>query len=82
MNVAVTAKIKAIVAGVSLAVTNLLVNYAQGGTPLPLDANGQLDWGTLLVNLLTIVVGTGAVYQIPATGYVAPADKLGRHEKP
>lgn len=80
MNTAVTARIKAILAFASLAVTNLLVNYTQGGTPLPLGDNGQLNWGTLLVNLLTVVGGTGLVYTIPATGYVAPADK-GRHEK-
>lgn len=73
-NRTVSSRIKAILAFVSLIVTNLLGNYAHNDNPLPIDGNtGQLNWVTLLVNLLTTAVGTGAVYQWPAYGYVPPA---------
>lgn len=78
-NTAISSRIKAILAFVSLIVTNLLTNYAHNDNPLPIDENtGQLNWATLLINLLTTVIGAGVVYQWPAYGYVPPATP-GKH---
>lgn len=55
---------KAVIAFVALVLTNLLMNYASGSTPLPLDSTGhQLDWFKLLVNVISVVGGTTGVHQ-------------------
>jgi uncharacterized membrane protein YphA (DoxX/SURF4 family) len=67
--------VKAILAFASLVITNLLTNYASNGTPLPLTDDGQLSWGTLLINLATTAAGTFSVYQWPNK-------PTGKHAKP
>jgi hypothetical protein len=54
-----SAYLKAVLAFVSVVVTNLLANFANSSTPAPQTAG---EWITLLV---TTLVGTAAVYVVP-----------------
>lgn len=79
-----TTATKAILAFLSLAVTNLLVNWTSGGTPLPTDG-GTLDVWALVANILTTLGGTAAVYRWPnkdkePAATVVEESSGGRHE--
>lgn len=62
-----SAYIKAILAFVSVVLTNLVANFANSSTPVPQTGG---EWLTLVV---TTLLGTWAVYQFPNKQPVEPA---------